>query len=187
MASKTGTIAGVNRARDGSTSGLMTPGNEVLMCAQPITCVYFVQSGHGGPVKIGIATDVKKRLSSMQTSNPVSLVLMAAVPGGLDLERELHARFNIGCIRNEWFKRDTPGLIETVEHILRHGELPTLPEPDPVGWICDGCGWPMEDELSEHGLLECWQCIQDRLKAEDKRSARGALAKTQDLQAKHAA
>lgn len=154
------------------------------MCAQPTTVVYFVQSGSRGPIKIGIATDVKKRLSSMQTGNPVPMTLMASVPGSIEIERGLHQRFNVGRIANEWFERDTPGLMETVEHVLRHGELPSVAEPDPVWSFCGTCGWPMEDELEEHGMDECWRCIQDRLA---KASDRPVSLKKTDLQVKDAA
>lgn len=76
--------------------------------------VYFIQAGDDGPVKIGIAADPQKRLDEMQIGNHADLVLIAYRPGGLQMERELHARLASGRIRGEWFAADTPGLKEEI-------------------------------------------------------------------------
>jgi hypothetical protein len=124
--------------------------------------VYFIQSGPRGAIKIGTAGNPKKRVKALQIGNPARLALMATVPGGLELERELHARFARGHIADEWFAADTPGLIETVEHILRHGALPDLPcGDDAIGARCEKCLWPMEVELAERGERRCWTCMSE--------------------------
>jgi hypothetical protein len=76
--------------------------------------VYFIQAGHDGPIKIGFAVDPAERLAMLQTGNHVELFLAAAMPGGIDLEQELHARFAEGRIRGEWFRPDTPGLLDAI-------------------------------------------------------------------------
>ena len=123
--------------------------------------VYFVQSGPRGPIKIGVAEDIKKRVATLQIGNPVPLVVMATVPGGFELERELHARFLCGRIAFEWFERDTPGLMETIEHVLRHGGIPALPPIQEPAPRCESCGWAAEPELAERGERRCWQCLKD--------------------------
>jgi hypothetical protein len=84
--------------------------------------VYFVQSGEGGPIKIGWAADFAARLAVMQTGNPVELVVLATVPGSRAAERELHARFASLRIRREWFRPEA----ELLQYIVR------LPLPAPA-------------------------------------------------------
>lgn len=127
--------------------------------------VYFIQSGTNGPIKVGTTTDIDKRLFALQAGNPERLVLMATTPGGHALERELHALLARGALGREWFKRDTPGLMETVEHILRHGTLPSAPEQSPDGASCLTCGWPKHLELAERGVGDCWRCLTEKAAA----------------------
>lgn len=66
--------------------------------------VYFVQSGgKGGPIKIGVATNVQARLSGLQTSSHAKLTLIGTIPGGEDVERKMHARFRPHHLNGEWF------------------------------------------------------------------------------------
>jgi predicted GIY-YIG superfamily endonuclease len=55
--------------------------------------------------KIGIATDVQKRISGMQTGSPYPIVLVASVEvdNPLALERELHAAYEHRHHKREWF------------------------------------------------------------------------------------
>lgn len=64
--------------------------------------VYFVQNGTGGPIKIGFAGNVARRMTKLRADCP-DPVLLAVLDGGRDTEAELHSRFD-GCrIRGEWF------------------------------------------------------------------------------------
>jgi hypothetical protein len=83
--------------------------------------VYFIQA-ESGPVKIGIALDPKQRLAGLQISHFERLTLLAAAPGGIRLETQLHRRFAHLQIRGEWF-RFTP---EIEAEIAR---LPKGPRP----------------------------------------------------------
>lgn len=66
--------------------------------------VYFIQSGFGGPVKIGwAATSVECRMKELQTGNPETLVVLGFMPGAITLESELHRKFREFSIRGEWF------------------------------------------------------------------------------------
>lgn len=100
--------------------------------------VYFIQ--HGGPeghIKIGTTTsNPYARLRTLQTGAPEPLVLLAAIPGNLLLERELHERFAAIRTREngEWFHA-TPELLAFIEGAqcgtrqtaIPRGEL----DPDP--------------------------------------------------------
>jgi hypothetical protein len=96
-----------------------------------IQYVYFVQRGDDGPVKIGLAKDVVKRLDHLISACPDSLTLRAVLPGNADLERMLHSRFAADRIRGEWFRaspdivafiNSTPkALLRELKHRRRHG------------------------------------------------------------------
>lgn len=68
--------------------------------------VYFVQAGADGPIKIGFATDVRRRLTNMQTASAAELRLLAAIEGDQDHEAALHARLAPLRVRGEWFRDD---------------------------------------------------------------------------------
>jgi hypothetical protein len=71
-----------------------------------VSKVYFIQSGgEGGPIKIGHAINVERRLASLQTASPQELTLLHAVDGGEKLENDLHIMFYEHWIRGEWFRR----------------------------------------------------------------------------------
>lgn len=65
--------------------------------------VYVIKSGTH--VKIGKASDVVKRISSLQTANPSEIEVIAILTegDGHKLERELHKRFARHRFRGEWF------------------------------------------------------------------------------------
>lgn len=68
-----------------------------------MSVVYLVECGPGGPIKIGFTDDAYRRLSKAQSDSPYELRLLATMPGGPELEAELHARFGEYRIRGEWF------------------------------------------------------------------------------------
>lgn len=65
--------------------------------------IYVIRAGDSGPVKIGVATDVKRRIAGFQTSHPERLHLLHMFDGGRDEERALHERFKVERIKGEWF------------------------------------------------------------------------------------
>lgn len=67
-------------------------------------CVYFVQSTQGGLIKIGVATELKKRLKGLQSMCPIPLVCLGIVPGYAELEQSLHTRFAMYRRHGEWFE-----------------------------------------------------------------------------------
>lgn len=66
-------------------------------------CVYFVQAGHHGPVKVGYASDLRARFAALQTGNHEELALLGAMPGTPDDERAVQAKLAAFRIRGEWF------------------------------------------------------------------------------------
>lgn len=82
--------------------------------ADDLAWIYFIQHGAGGPIKIGIAKDVERRLASLQSASPVPLHVLGAVRGTERGERQLHLRFAKHRIRGEWF--------QPVEDLLRYVE-----------------------------------------------------------------
>lgn len=71
--------------------------------------VYFIRAGSNGPIKIGMAKDVNKRLSTLQTGNHEFLMLLATIPckslkEAEYMERKMHRCFKKQHIRGEWYK-----------------------------------------------------------------------------------
>lgn len=69
-------------------------------------CVYFITDGIY--TKIGIATDLTKRFSGLQTSNPLKLKALCIIPCKDNREMQkyelyLHRYFADNNVRGEWF------------------------------------------------------------------------------------
>lgn len=83
--------------------------------------VYFVQAGPGGPIKIGFAANVEKRIAELQTGCPHKLSLLATENSedARGREAELHEQFAALRIdRSEWF-RWSPELGEAIVEAAR--------------------------------------------------------------------
>ncbi|MFE3861072.1 GIY-YIG nuclease family protein [Streptomyces goshikiensis] len=65
--------------------------------------VYLIGDAKTMHVKIGIASDPKRRLSEIQTGNPARLVIFAVFLGNARTERALHKRFATRRLSGEWF------------------------------------------------------------------------------------
>jgi hypothetical protein len=77
--------------------GQMAPGD--------VRCfVYFLQRGAGGPVKIGYSTNLKKRISKLQTGCAEKLDLLCALEGDRLQETSLHSQFQTERLHGEWFR-----------------------------------------------------------------------------------
>lgn len=82
--------------------------------------VYFVEAGIGGPVKIGWTQDVERRMAELQTANAHRLSLLGTIPGTLEDEAAVHARFSHLRMEAEWF-RNSPEIQKFIE---KGGEFP---------------------------------------------------------------
>ncbi len=69
--------------------------------------VYFIGEEDSGycRVKIGVAKDIEKRRTNLQTGNPSAIQLLGWIntEAAFDLERQLHRHFETTRVRGEWF------------------------------------------------------------------------------------
>jgi hypothetical protein len=90
-------------------------------------CVYFIQQGDTGPIKIGTTTEFKKRFTSIRSVN-IFVRVLGIMVGGRKEEQQLHKRFSAYRIEGEWF--------HPVDEIMQLAcslpkEPPPPPPPDP--------------------------------------------------------
>lgn len=75
------------------------------------TCVYIAMHSDGGPLKVGIASDVFKRLAQLQTGNPVRLEIFAVDrfsdrATARAIEARMHQLLEPHVLCGEWFGCD---------------------------------------------------------------------------------
>lgn len=80
--------------------------------------IYAIQCGESGPIKIGRARNVRKRLTGLQISHFEKLHVRATLETLDDVgkELELHKRYAADRIRGEWFK-PSPDVLAMVEQL----------------------------------------------------------------------
>jgi hypothetical protein len=108
---------------------LETAGGKFAMKFGPSEgAVYFVQSANGGPIKVGWAKDVWKRMIVLQGARPDLLVLRLALAGGRDFEAQCHEALRADRIRGEWFRctDDTEAWLRESSHGLAWTARATL-------------------------------------------------------------
>lgn len=67
--------------------------------------LYFVLNPITGYVKIGISSDVRRRVSDLSVASGIWLEIIAAVTRyGLKMERSLHGMFHKDRVIGEWFR-----------------------------------------------------------------------------------
>ena len=62
---------------------------------------YFIQAGDDGPIKIGRASNVRRRLKELQTASHERLRVLAVIRG--DYERSMHRFCSDSRLHGEWF------------------------------------------------------------------------------------
>jgi hypothetical protein len=84
--------------------------------------VYVIQSG--AFVKIGYCErDPIRRLEKLQVGNPITLILLALLEGGREVENSWHLRFDKMRVRGEWFRLE-PKLLKALKpHLVDHDEV----------------------------------------------------------------
>jgi hypothetical protein len=78
--------------------------------------VYFITCDNSGPVKIGHAKDMEKRVRMLQIGNPKELRVRAAAPGGQKEKAAYHRQFAKWRQRGEWFTR-SPEIIAEMRRL----------------------------------------------------------------------
>lgn len=71
---------------------------------KPSSYVYLIECVGSDFYKIGYATNPEQRVKELQIGCPYELRMVNSFPGGINEERELHARYNNSAIRGEWFQ-----------------------------------------------------------------------------------
>lgn len=94
---------------------------------EPTLDLYFIGI-EGGPVKIGVSTDICGRIASLQTACPYPLKLEALLLGGGHMERSYHQQFASARMQGEWFHRTD----EVRREIARLSEMWDLDIPPTI-------------------------------------------------------
>jgi hypothetical protein len=74
-----------------------------LILDKPNGKIYFIQAKSGGLIKIGFSIDLKRRLRTLQSHSPLPLKIVGSMDGSLEMEKEIHGKFNKTRERGEWF------------------------------------------------------------------------------------
>lgn len=69
--------------------------------------VYFIQAGNDGPIKVGIAVDVDKRLRQLQCGCWLALRVLLIVPGTARDESDALRQLWKHRLYGEWLSPDT--------------------------------------------------------------------------------
>lgn len=106
-------------------------GNEQVKRAVsvPAGITYFIRAGDS--IKIGFASNLKRRLGGLQSSHHEPLEVLAAVSAADVDEYQTHQRFAHLRIRGEWF-RSEPELLSYIEQINTAFGQCADPEPEPT-------------------------------------------------------
>ena len=67
-------------------------------------CVYFIQAGIGGSIKIGRTKNLKRRLDGFATAHDRKLMVLGLLPDQPGLEQQMHALFHKERLEGEWFR-----------------------------------------------------------------------------------
>lgn len=92
--------------------------------------IYFIQRGQDGPIKIGIAKDVGKRLSDLQVGCPEKLRVLAQFQtSSIRAEYYMHSEFAHLRLGGEWFRAD-PELVDFARSVRGKRDVRV---PDEIG------------------------------------------------------
>lgn len=105
--------------------------------------VYAIQVGEDGPIKIGIATDPKERLKTLQTAHhrPLRLIGYSVVrrSWALEWERKVHERIKAHRLQGEWF--ECHRVVQKLAELIAHGEVLRALEVPLPGYDVSGKVW----------------------------------------------
>lgn len=87
--------------------------------------VYFIGEEDGGfcRIKIGVAKDIEKRRSNLQTGNPSEIKLLGWIDteATFELERCLHRQFQAMRVRGEWFAIEPADILPVLMRATNDG------------------------------------------------------------------
>lgn len=102
-----------------ATGGRATPARRLRRVIQPwplLGGIYFARVGEH--VKIGVATSIRNRLATLQTSSPQPIELVGVMPGTQKDETRLHKQWAAAHVSGEWFLL-TPDLVTFIRKLER--------------------------------------------------------------------
>lgn len=82
--------------------------------------IYFIQAGENGPIKIGMALDVYRRLAELQTGHYERLRIIGLIDGERAQEKLTHSALANFRLNKEWFSAAP----EVLEFVSRNTYLP---------------------------------------------------------------
>jgi hypothetical protein len=98
--------------------------------------VYFIQHSIDGPIKIGVSSNPLSRRDEMQTGNPFPLRILLLIPGGYDLEWELHQKFSRHRISGD-LPRKAGGTRKKDRLISRDSREWFWPDPEIISYVAE--------------------------------------------------
>lgn len=105
--------------------------------------VYYVQAEVGGPIKIGSAANVERRLIGLQNGSPLLLKLIGVEPGGRLRERELHIKLHYWRLHGEWFSSKSAEVQRELKVARKEWGIPRknrTPKRLLAEKVCSKCG-----------------------------------------------
>lgn len=99
------------------------------------SCVYFVQVGSRGPVKIGYTRLLKRRMNQLRVDNWQPITLLSFIPNAtLADEQMLHRTFARDELRSEWFRK-SKRMAALIDDINREAADAQLRESRELGGV----------------------------------------------------
>lgn len=86
------------------------------------SALYFIQPVGGGPIKIGIALNPRRRLSQLNVSSFRRLGLLAVVQGAADREVRIHEALAPHRLNGEWFE-NCGEVLELIKDTLMEADV----------------------------------------------------------------
>jgi len=78
--------------------------------------VYFIKSSEF--IKVGVAGDLRSRMSVFECSNPLEVILLADIAGGISLEKMIHKQIGLHRHKGEWY-RDTSDVRQVMARLIK--------------------------------------------------------------------
>jgi hypothetical protein len=116
--------------------------------ARELGTVYFIESG--GYIKIGLtyATTVHDRMEAFETSSPLSVRILATIPGNRRLEHKLHKLFHGQHHKREWFASGGP--LQEFIGCVRGCPVVDVPRPQSEGHYLN----QLHEEMERCNILQ---------------------------------
>jgi hypothetical protein len=82
--------------------------------------IYFCHNPDSNAIKIGFTKSPGGRLAELQLCSPAELEYLLLIPGGNNLEKQLHMQFRSDWIRGEWFAYSDEIKTFILGHLAEH-------------------------------------------------------------------